>query len=294
MIQKKKEILCLLCGSPMQFYITGSDLLYNTTTKTYSIYKCQTCGLEKIEPTPSSREIFRFYPKTYYAYNTTDHAPLNFFGRLREKILEIHYKQDVKRDLFYYLALIAQKSFSGLPLYQTQGGKFLDIGCGDGYNLQLMKKYGWDTTGFEIGKSKRIGNIYYDADISSIHFGKRFDFIRVWHVLEHVPNPEKFVKKLSELLTETGEIVLGIPNTDSFYAYFFGKYWYNRDIPRHLYNYNPTNLAILFKEYNLVPYSIQYISAGGFIGSIQHRINTWYRGDYDFINNKILFLITYP
>jgi len=294
MTQKNNKFQCLLCGNQMKFLLIGSDLLYKTTTKTYSVYKCQNCGLEKIEPMPSAREISLFYPKTYYAYNAAAKAPLNFFGRLREKIIEINYRKNVRKDLFYYLASIAQKSLSGLPLQLVQNGKFLDIGCGDGYNMHLMKKYGWDTTGFEIGKQKKVGNIYYDSDINSIHFGKKFNFIRVWHVLEHVPNPRKFVKKISELMTADGAVMLGIPNTTSFNAYLFGKYWYNRDIPRHLYNYNPTNLTLLFKEYNLEPYSIRYVSAGGYIGSIQHTINTTFKTNYDLINNQILFLITYP
>lgn len=284
--------VCFICEGSLTSYLSGSDFLYKTTKKTFNIYKCASCGLERILPIPSRKEIERFYPTHYYSY--LDKNNKSFFMRLREKVVEISYKKEVQKDIFYYLALAARKNFTGLPLIPNSIGSLLDIGCGDGYNLDLMQKYGWKCVGFEIGKRVKKNNIYYDSDITKVRFNMKFDYIRFWHVLEHVPNPEQVVEKISTLLAKNGVVVVGVPNTASLYAKVFKKYWYGRDIPRHLFNYNLENLIKLFESKNMAPIEIRYVSAGGFIGSVQHMLNTNFHKNYNLVNNQILFLFTYP
>lgn len=280
----------------MEYLLTGQDYLYRTSANKYYVYKCLGCGLEKVYPLPSAKEIATFYPKTYYSYRVA--SPENkkgFFTKVREKIVDVSYRPNSPKDVWYFLALLSQTFFSGLPLSLGNNKSFLDVGCGDGYNLRLMKKYGWNATGFEIGEKKKRGDIYFDNDLSSVAFqGKKFGVIRVWHVLEHTPNPEKFVGKLAEILDKNGKIYLGIPNTAGWYARLFCKYWYNRDLPRHLYNFNPTNLNTLLHSHGLKIIKVKYASAGGFLGSLQHLINDKLGSKINLIDNLPLVLLFFP
>ena len=286
MINKNHQ--CIICASEMEFFLTGRDFLYRTTKKTFKIYKCPKCGLEQIIPLPGFKEINKFYPKNYYSFSVK--IKKNFFKQLREKIIGLSYNNNSQKDYLYYLATIAKYFFDGLPLHHIRNNNFLDVGCGDGYNLNLMQQYGWKCLGFEIGNRKKIKNIFYDKDISKVDFGKRkFDYIRIWHVLEHVNNPKKFISTVKRLLDVEGQITIGLPNTKSLYAKLFRKYWYNRDIPRHVFNYNYENLNILFKDNEFSIIKIKHLSAGGFLGSFQHLINYYFGTDIKLINNFLLF-----
>ncbi len=295
-MKNSHQKFCFICGGEMTPNLTGQDYLYKTSTEKYVVLKCKDCGLEKIHPTPSNREIIIFYPKSYYSYNlASPETRKGVFTKIREKIVEISYHSNSKKDLLYCLALICKPFFFGLPLSMGKSKSFLDVGCGDGYNLHLMQKYGWEVTGFEIGEKKKSADIYFDRDLSRVDFQqKKFGVIRVWHVLEHTPDPKKFVGKLVELLTKNGKIYLGLPNTNSLYARLFGKYWYNRDLPRHLYNYNPENIKILFGKNGLKLIKVKYASAGGFLGSMQHLINSRLGSKINLIDNFLLVLLFFP
>ncbi len=291
MRQKK----CLICNYDLEYYLDGYDLLYKTTKKVFKIYKCKNCSLEQIMPPPNNNEIISFYPDNYYSYNQIN-GEKNFFQKLREKIIDISYNNNNSlKNMYYFLALFSKHLLDGIPLKYIGNKKFLDVGCGDGYNLSLLYQYGWDVTGFELGISGKDGNIYYGPSLEQIDFdNKKFDFIRVWHVLEHVPNPNPFVSKLATLLSENGHLIIGLPNTNSLYAKLFRQYWYNRDIPRHLINYNPSNLKILLENHGLKIVKIKYSSLGGLLGSIQHFLNQKFNLKINLIDNRFLLILFFP
>lgn len=293
----KNEEKCLFCCKENKFLLTGYDYLYKTTINPFNVYKCINCGAEQIVPMPKNDELKSFYPSNYYSYNisSVNGHKKGFFMKIREKLVEVSYNKNSKRDIYYMLSLLTKHLFQGLPLRYIGNRKFLDVGCGDTYNVNLMSRQGWDSVGFEIGDKKTSKNIYYDNDFSYVDFGKiKFDCIRVWHVLEHVPNPNKFMMKLSDVTADNGKILIGIPNSRSFYALIFGRYWYNRDLPRHVINYNVVSLNVLLKKNGLKISKLSYNSAGGCLGSIQHIINSLFKSKFNLIDNVFLFCIFFP
>ena len=294
--KSSNPISCDICSGQMDFSLVGQDFLYKTTTKKFSVYKCNQCGLEKIHPTPSNQDIYSFYPKSYYSYNTSSaESKKGIFTRIREKIIDNSYAKTANNDLFSLFAIILKPFLGGIPLVPIGKMRFLDVGCGDGYNLQLLRKHGWHTTGFEIGEKRIENGIYYDNKINDVDFKTgHFDAIRVWHVLEHSNSPQMLVGKLSKLLSQGGKLYIGVPNNDSIYAKIFGKYWYNRDLPRHLYNYNPYNLQKLLSDNNLKVISIKHTSTGGLLGSLQHFINHKYDKNINLVDNFLLVVLLLP
>jgi len=193
------------------------------------------------------------------------------------------------------LSLASKFLLAGLPLKYFGRNRFLDVGCGDGYNLKLLERFGWDVVGFEIGDKAKKGSIYYDNSLDIANFGgKKFDFIRVWHVLEHVSDPKKFIKKAVKLLDRNGQIVIGLPNTNSLYSKIFKRYWYGRDIPRHLYGYNLKNLKMLLESEGITTKETKYMGVGGLNGSIQHLIKNRFKIKLDLVNNVFLVSLLIP
>ena len=267
--KKKKAFGCIFCHSNLTIHLKAKDYLHNSSNKEYSIYKCPKCHAELILPRPSQKEIESFYPINYYSFHVKTAINKDFFIVLREKIVDIAYNESSTKNLFYFLAKLFKSLLPGIPLKHIGKKRFLDVGCGDGYSLDLLSRYRWQSTGFEIGSPLKRKNIHYGKSIIDVDFkNKKFDFIRVWHVLEHVPNPNEFMRKISSLIADEGRIVFGVPNTNSLNARLFGKYWYNRDIPRHLVNYRPFNLKILVEKHNFEIKKLEYNQFGGFLDSV--------------------------
>jgi methionine biosynthesis protein MetW len=87
------------------------------------------------------------------------------------------------------------------------GSTILDIGCGDGgVLLHMMKQKSFKPTGADISdialnflESKNIRTIKFDInDANLIEKLPNVDYIMMLEVLEHIPNPEKFIKIISK------------------------------------------------------------------------------------------------
>lgn len=101
-------------------------------------------------------------------------------------------------------------------LFVADKGRLLDIGCGQG-NLLFQAQYklpGWKLYGYEQQKRdehsaiQNICDMYY-GDIENIQ-GK-FNIITLLHVLEHIPEPVEFLKKLHPLLAHDGYLIIQVP-----------------------------------------------------------------------------------
>jgi SAM-dependent methyltransferase len=261
---------CFICNGNFEYFLTHFDSYLKTSNKKYDIYKCVKCGLLKILPEPILEEIKTFYPKEYYSFNST--ANSIFLERIKDEILRVHYKTKIKSLPMRLLAYIFINSIRAVPLdYPKHNGKFLDIGCGDGYWLDKLEKYDWDCTGVEfIGKDNkkiRIGN-FLEMD-----FKEKYEFIRMSHVLEHVVNPEKYLLKIKSLLDDRGECHISLPNTDSACCKIFGRYWFGLDIPRHIQNFSYKNLKVAIEKNGLKVKRVKYNSRGSFGSCIMNFFN---------------------
>jgi len=87
------------------------------------------------------------------------------------------------------------------------------------------------------------------AEIGSDVWGdSRFDFITMFHVLEHLPEPGKGLEYAGHLLAPEGRLIIQVPNVDSWQAQLFGRRWYGLDVPRHLINFSGEALRRLLVD----------------------------------------------
>lgn len=97
--------------------------------------------------------------------------------------------------------------------------KILDLGCGDGTRLGLLKtdaeKVGVDISDYAIKKArKEYPNInFLETNIESLPFpDESFDLVYSMFVLEHVGSPGKVLTEAVRALKKGGEIILAAPN----------------------------------------------------------------------------------
>jgi hypothetical protein len=161
--------------------------------------------------------------------------------------------------------------------------------------LKKLEKYWWNAYGFEIGEKDHKGKITYDTHIKNAdRWTTKFDFISLRAVFEHLLDPVGYIETIKKILKDSWEVHIFVPNDNSLYAKMFWPYRFNRDIPRHIFNYNPKALRLLFTQQGLTVKKISHLSAGWFFTSLyqylkyRHWMTIW------FLNNIWLHIVFYP
>jgi len=143
--------------------------------------------------------------------------------------------------------------------FNTEGKKLLDVGCGTGEFLLNCKNNEWNVVGVEPNNNAReLASLKISKKDTPLIFSdlndltnKKFDVITLWHVLEHVPNLEDYIKKLKELLKPNGVLVVAVPNFKSFDANHYKEFWAAYDVPRHLWHFSIKSIRLLFSKVNM-------------------------------------------
>ncbi|MBT8262765.1 MAG: class I SAM-dependent methyltransferase [Bacteroidia bacterium] len=129
-------------------------------------------------------------------------------------------------------------------------GSLADIGAGTAAFLDAAKRRGWDVSGIEPNAKARgfakEREIDLQESISNLT-GMQFDVVTLWHVLEHLPDLENTILKISELVKPEGHLIIAVPNFKSYDAHYYKKYWAAFDVPRHLWHFSGTSVKKLFE-----------------------------------------------
>lgn len=92
----------------------------------------------------------------------------------------------------------------------------LDVGCGSGHFLNLLKSNGIIAAGYEFNHeaaevARANGhNVLSDVELASID--DSFDAICTFQVLEHLAEPLSFLKTINGLLKPGGKLILSVPD----------------------------------------------------------------------------------
>jgi 2-polyprenyl-3-methyl-5-hydroxy-6-metoxy-1,4-benzoquinol methylase len=118
-------------------------------------------------------------------------------------------------------------------------GRILDVGCGQGAFLELIKeKTGAETWGIElmpgITEVRKVDKILTGSveDLINDIPNDYFDCITFNDILEHLLHPTEVLKMMSPKLTKTGIIIASIPNvrfSANLYELLIKKDWAYKD-----------------------------------------------------------------
>jgi SAM-dependent methyltransferase len=137
----------------------------------------------------------------------------------------------------------------------SEGDKILDIGCGTGEFLFEMKSHGWSISGVEPSPNARESSekkteVEIFKSLSDVT-ENNFNAITLWHVLEHLPDPNQALKIIRRLLNQSGTIFIAVPNFQSCDANHYQSFWAGYDVPRHLWHFGKKNMEALLKKNDL-------------------------------------------
>lgn len=138
-------------------------------------------------------------------------------------------------------------------------GKILEIGSSTGLLLLLLKENGWEVLGIDpsrssVGEARRRGIPTLNTTFEQANLPpKSFDVIVFNHVLEHMANPPKVLKKANKLLKKGGIIFIDVPNFASLSARMSGVGWRYILPKEHRWHFTPTALFMLLEKSGFIP-----------------------------------------
>jgi SAM-dependent methyltransferase len=197
----------------------------------FAVRPCLSCERGLLDPVPPPGHLLAAYDEAYY-------------GRGARKFVE-----PIQSGIGWFRRWRARHA---LRFLGGAGGprRALDIGCGDGEFLGVLRELGWECHGTELtevtarraaavpGLSIRAGALTSDA-----YPRGRFDLVSLWHVLEHLPDPDQTLRDCAGWLAEGGLLLVAVPNLDSWQSRFFRGSWFHLDPPFHLHHFAPRSLS---------------------------------------------------
>lgn len=242
--------------------------------RTFSIVACKKCGLQMINPQPTPEVLSSYYDERYYGKGTKKFIPIITWLR------RLSVKKKVRKISSFYA-------------HRT--GKVIDIGCADGAFLFNIMKRKWDVYGSEHSESFATSPYLHDI---KVHIGDidtlgadncSFDVVTLWHVFEHLADPNRYLREINRIIKPNGLLVLTLPNIDSWQAKLFKAKWFHLDPPRHLFHFSPATLRVLLKKNNFTVERIEHFSLEynpyGFIQSLYNLTFGGYNHLYEFLKN---------
>lgn len=238
---------------------------FDTGTKTFQICRCRKCGLVRTEPQLSREELSEYYSLPYYGSGEAK------FSGPAEKITRL------------FNRLRARKILSGLAQDRKAAcrapGKVLDIGCGRGGLLAVLRDRGYECHGVERyefpSEGSAEGIMLHVGELKDIAFDNDlFDAVIIWHVLEHVEDPAEMFREARRILRPGGLLAVAVPNFGSIQSGLFRGDWFHLDLPRHIYHFTPGMVkAMLDKSGFAITSSTTFSAEQNIFGFIQSALN---------------------
>lgn len=233
----------------------------------WSLRECRSreCGAWYLDPVPHAEDVARLYQR-YYTHGA-DGGAGDVLGRGTARRARLAYlaarygyarAHDTPAWLAAAMALVPGRrehlDLSVLGLRAEWRGALLDVGCGSGVMLRLMRDLGWDAQGIDLderavtvalaaGLPARVGTLT-SLDLPARHFAA----VTSSHVLEHVADPLGFLRDCLRLTRPGGRLALTTPNAGSLGSRVFGSGWRGLEPPRHFQVLTVRSLTRLARE----------------------------------------------
>ena len=189
-------------------------------------------GFYQASPTPSDSDLRKYYRK-YFCKNTSSPA----FG--------VTYAENyLPEEKIYFLnrGVVAEHILDGLSLHRKTKS-MIDVGCGEGFLAAYFERQGWEveccdfsSTGVERQNPQLLSS-FQQGDIfqilkTKIREAKRYDFVSLYNVLEHVRDPLGLLDDVKKIMHKKTVLCLAVPNDFSDFQKlltgkgFTGETWF--------------------------------------------------------------------
>lgn len=245
---------CPICGSDL--ITKGIELKdHKISQELFQLASCDDCGQLFTQNPPDELNSGAYYKsERYISHSNSTKGVINYLYHI----------------VRVYMLRKKRKIIAGV----STSRKLIDIGCGTGYFLNQMHSNGYTTKGVERSPEARrfcIDNFGLDVVSPEYLFDdlvqEKFELATMWHVLEHLYDPHKYLKAIHKILKDESYLFVAVPNYKSYDAEYYRQFWAGYDVPRHLWHFDAptvTNLVegVGFKLVSLhrLPFDAYYVS----------------------------------
>ena len=282
----EKQNKCKICGNlEKNRYHIAREMMFGYRDE-FLYMECGSCGVLQLINVPESIE--KYYPSNYYSF-----FPQNKYSILVRQIYSaLTYKNGLLGDIIMNICSKNDAILSLKRLKIKENQRILDIGCGSGQLLLMLKFLGFDDImGIDpyIKKDILYSNGVKICKKELEEVKDIFDIIMLHHVFEHMDQPQKIMNNLSRILSPNGRIIIRLPIASSYAWHHYGVNWMHMDPPRHFYLYTLKSIEILCRNACMHIEKIIYESnESQFIGSEQNVKNI------PIINPRSYFYYPFP
>ena len=230
MIKNEKIPICVFCGRPLSISILRN---ISANGMICNVSECVECQIAMLHPFPTDKEISDLYSTG--SYRTDGGTRFNFL---------IEY-------LIYLGSVIKRKRIEKY----ARKGKILDIGCGRGLFLDIMRRGGWEVEGSELNKEtasyaeKVYGLKVHAGGIAEQSLApESFEVINICGVLEHLKDPNTAISECHKLLKKNGLLVILVQNIRSFEFKLGKENWFHLDLPFHLFQFTEEGMVDILQK----------------------------------------------
>jgi len=226
---------CCLCPSPNEVPLAlGEDFEYRVSPDTFVAVRCMGCGMVFLKYRPVPSELGRVYPPTYHAFNFSAER----FGLA----YSIRQRLEARRLLAHCRDL-------------PPDARILDVGCGDGFHLKLLRRFGqptWrlegvDTSERAVAAGRETGLQVHGGTVEQLpESATAYDLVLLIATIEHVSSPVEILTAIRSRLRPGGRVLIVTDNAGSWSSgLFHRRYWGGYHFPRHWYLFTHQTLRAL-------------------------------------------------
>lgn len=225
---------CVICGSSASSQLFATQFRRFKYNGVFYMRSCEGCGLRFSSPRLNETDIASLYGEDYYVFAKSDET---YFARTAE---------------IYDRTIVLLDGKPGMPQ------RAAEVGSGKGYFLAVLERLGWQTYGIEISEGaaeyarRTFGLETFTGQIEDYFAAGApqapFTAVLCIDIIEHVTDPDAFVRYLARLTAKDGTVMIDTPNGGARHIETEGVDWRGFN-PFHIYLFNADNLTRLLERH---------------------------------------------
>jgi SAM-dependent methyltransferase len=154
---------------------------------------------------------------------------------------------------------VAHRRFDLFEKVTGGPGTILDVGSGTGEVLMVGRERGWSVQGVEPERTgaRMAVERGLPVEVAMLEESgvpeRSWDVVSAFHVLEHVPDPRRFLRMLGRWARPGGHVVVEVPNFASVQRRRWREGWPGLRPLEHIVHFTPATLERTLRESHLEP-----------------------------------------